>query len=382
MKKILAYLDEFGNHDLDIEKEGVSSHFIITAIIIDEKVVNDVSNGIKNIQKKYFQGSEIKSKLVADNDARRIKILEDISLLNFQIFTIVVDKKLLISEGYKYKPVFYKNLPRIILNELISAFPDLKIYADEHGSKEFMKSFVRYLKNNFRPDLFKSYEFYFIDSKQELLVQLADFITGSIARRFDKTVYSKNSDKFIEILKTQIIEIREWPYPRNEPYLFENNIFDIIYDKNIANYTVNIVRNYISQHYNTRSQTIRDHISFLKFLLFNLHYVDPNKYISTREIIENLNVGRDGEIKMAYFRTLVQKLRDRNILISSNGIGYKIPICQADLIQFVKHYNHYIQPMLNRLENCRNGILLVTNKELDILDNPDFIKLKYFYNQN
>lgn len=379
IKSPIAYLDEFGNHDLEINKDGVSSHFIITAVIIDDHNLNNVVDGVRNIQAKYFQGSEIKSLKVASDDARRARILKEMALLDFKIFTIVVDKTLLISEGYKYKPVFYKNLPRIILNELISSFPDIKIFADEHGSKEFMRSFVDYLKNQFKPDLFKSYEFYFVESKQELLVQLADFITGSIARRFDKTVFSPNSEQFLEILRSQIIDIREWPYQRTEPYSFQKDIFDITYDKNIANYTVNIVRNYINQHSSSKSQTIQDHISFLKFLLFNLYYIDPNKYISTREIINNLNVGRDSEIKIQYFRSLVQRLRDRYILIASNGVGYKIPTCHSDLFQFVKHYNHYIQPMLTRLKNCRNGILLVTNKELDILISPEFDELKKYF---
>lgn len=376
MGKQLAYIDEFGNSGLDIGQPGVSSHFIITAILVDDDKAESISQSVEQIRKKHFQTSEIKSSKVGSNHSRRIKILKDIAELDIQTFTIVIDKSKLISEGYKYKEVFYKNLPRIILNILIDTFPDIHISADEHGSNEFMLSFKKYLKNGFQSDLFNSYEFYFTDSKTNNIVQVADFIAGTIARGFDKEKYTIKSKDFFEIIKDNTYQIREWPFERKEPYLLKVGSHLPDYDADIANYSLSIARSFIKQNESSKGLRKQDQVVFLKYLMFNLIYYNPNKFIPTWEILKHINHSRKTELTMHGFRNLVGQLRDRNIIISSNGTGYKLPTCEGDLIHFVNHYNHYIQPMLDRLDKCRKSILMLTKKKMDILDKPEYENLK------
>lgn len=376
MGRQYAYIDEFGNSDLDIEKEGASSHFIITAILIDEEKVNEVSLQVEEIRKKYFQTGEIKSSSVGSDHNRRIKILTQLSKLDIQSFTIVIDKSKLISEGYKYKPVFHKNLPRIILNILKDTFPNIKISADEHGSKEFMLSFKKYLKNSFPSDLFNTYEFYFTDSKTCNIVQVADFFAGTIARNFDTEKYTEKGKEFLSIIKNNIYEVREWPLPRIEPYLLDVDSSTPAYDADISNYSMNLARSYIKLKEKSNGLRDKDQVSFLKYLIFNLIYYNPNKFIPTWEILQHINHNRKNDLTMHGFRALVGKLRDNHIIISSNDYGYKLPTSEGDLIHFVNHFNRYIQPMLERLDKCRKSISMLTKKKLDILDKPEYANLK------
>ena len=69
------------------------------------------------------------------------------------------------------------------------------------GSKEFMKGFVDYVKRRHIPDLFNYSEFGFESSRSNLLIQLADFICGTVAKAFDNTVFSENGHRFLLLLR-------------------------------------------------------------------------------------------------------------------------------------------------------------------------------------
>ena len=132
MKNQIAYIDEFGNNGLDFEKDGVSETFIITAIIVSEEKLKNLEAELEKIRKTNFQTGEIKSSKVGTNDTRRLKIVAELNSLDYHIFSIVVDKTKLTSEGFQYKGSFYKFLHSLVDRELFKTFPDLLVVADEH----------------------------------------------------------------------------------------------------------------------------------------------------------------------------------------------------------------------------------------------------------
>lgn len=118
-RKIVAFIDEFGDSGLDLKKANTSSHFIVTAIIMDEDKVPEAERKIEEIRTKYFQSSEIKSSSVKNKQPeRRIKILTSMMDIDFTIFSIVIDKSKLISEGFKYHNSFFKFCHRLVHTEL------------------------------------------------------------------------------------------------------------------------------------------------------------------------------------------------------------------------------------------------------------------------
>jgi len=64
-----------------------------------------------------------------------------------------------------------------------------------------MAGFVDYVKGRHIPDLFNYSDFGFEPSRSNILIQLSDFICGTVAKAFDKTVFSQNSQKFLFLLK-------------------------------------------------------------------------------------------------------------------------------------------------------------------------------------
>ena len=97
---------------------------------------------------------------------------------------------------------------------MYNTYPRLKIIEAEVGTTEFQTSFKKYVEEH-RPALkfFNEYDFDFTDSKDELLVQLADVISGSI----NKCLIGDDSTNYIEMLKSKILVSSNFP-TRNEPY--------------------------------------------------------------------------------------------------------------------------------------------------------------------
>lgn len=72
-------------------------------------------------------------------------------------------------------------------------------------------SFIKYVqKQQFGGDLFNQSSFTFDDSKSSKLIQIADFIGGTIAKGRDKTVLSLDAPRFYDIIENKIIAIKEW----------------------------------------------------------------------------------------------------------------------------------------------------------------------------
>ena len=372
MKNQIAYIDEFGNNGLDFEKEGVSETFIVSAIIVSEEKLENLETQLEKIRKTNFQTGEIKSSKVGTNDTRRLKIVAELSSLDYHIFSIVVDKTKLTSEGFQYKGSFYKFLHSLVDRELFKTFPDLLVVADEHGGKEFKESFIMYMRKRHIPSLFQQSEFRLSNSKSELIVQMSDFVTGTIARCYEPKKLSPRRNELLKALKQKIIEIRSWP-PDYRPMAYDPGKDFANYDPTISNLGVNLASQFLDKFDKSDVPYIIDQCTCLRYLLFHFRNINPETYVTTFELINQIEQLKPNKISMHYFRSkIIAKLRDNGVILASSNKGYKLPSSSMDLYDFVNHSNSYIQPMIDRLLKCRNQIRLSTKNELDIFDHEEF----------
>jgi hypothetical protein len=380
LKEQLAFIDEFGNFGYNFEKPNVSTHFIVSSILVNRDDISSLEDNIEPIRKKHFQTGEMKSSKIGKNDDRRIRVLKDLSELDFHIFCMVIDKRKLFSKGLTYKKSFYKFLHGLVESKLYKTFPKLKITADEIGSKEFMSGFADYVRRRHIPDLFNYSEFGFVRSRSHLLIQLADLISGTIAKSFDLTTFSKNGSKFLKILKDHIIEIDEWPRDF-APFTYRyDEEPGPEYDPLITQQSINLCKLFIEQHEKEQDPLIIDQLNCIKFLLFHILYINYDQYLSTNELIKNIESTKDVKINQHYFRSQVMaKLRDGGVIIASSPKGYKLPTSKNDLYDFVNQTSQVVKPMLGRLEKCRKQIKLASKNDLDILEKKEFKYLKKFY---
>lgn len=377
----LAFIDEFGNNSLDFSKQDISTHFIIAAIIIDPNELAAVENEIEKVRKEYFQTGEIKSSLVADNDNRRTKILNDLVTINFHIFAVVVDKRKLTSEGFRYPGSFYKFVHGLADKELFFTFPNLKITADQFGRSEFMEGFIKYVNNKHIHDLFNYSEFCFTDSRSSPAIQVADFISGTLARCFDATKVSGKASEFMALLKSRLIGLKQWPVSYDHrTYKPDDKISEN--SKTITSLGLRLAHRFIAENEDTAVPSEKDQVNCLKYLLFYFMNISRDKYIQTHELVKNLEYGHERKISPYYFRSkIIAKLRDAGVIVSSSSNGYKLPCNESDLYDFINHSNTIIKPMVSRIKRCRDSVKLAT-KTLDILDKAEYDDLRVFLDRD
>jgi len=373
MKRVIAFADEFGNNSFNFENQG--SHFIIASVIMNQDELPKIQEQLESIRKKYFQTGEIKSSKVKYNHKRRILILKELQSINYSVYAVVIDKRKLFGEGFKFKQSFYKFLNGILYKELYRTFPQLELKVDEHGGNDFMRSFKKYVEKNHIRNLFTGSEFNIKKSHNDLGVQLADFMAGTLGYIFDENKKSDKSSEFAEILSNKLISLNQFPKEYKSEEFNEEETFNE-YDDTIATLGLSRVFDYIDKT-TGNSQDNLDRLNFAKLLLLYHQSNHPKKYTTSAEFIKHLNVNRHKDLSKEQFSSkVIGHLRDSGLLIASSRDGYKIPTSAHDMKKFIKHGKSIVFPVLRRIEECRNAILLATTNEYDILNEKEFKKLK------
>lgn len=385
MEKIYAFTDEYGAFGWDFSKEGVSTHFIITAIIVKEQDIELLNTEMEKIRTHNFQIGEIKSSKIGKNHKRRLKIINEIVDLPFSIFPVVIDKRdCQRMAGLKYKKSFYKFMNNILHKELRKAFSNLTIVADEIGGNEYMTSFIEYVKERQElPDLFGNTEFGFRPSHNDVLIQLADFISGTLSYVYDNSKKGDDTPDYLRILDKKIIRVMLYPQ-KFETYIINNSAIAEDYDEHIANLCFNQAVTFLFQNINSDDDEIKAQMIVLDYLLFRFMNNDTRGYIPTKELKKQLSYMGIKEISTSTFRLrIICKLRDKGVIIASSPKGYKIPSRESELYDFVNHGASIVIPMLERLRKCRDLVKLSTNNELDLFAHDEFAALrKYFDYKN
>ncbi|MEH7084345.1 DUF3800 domain-containing protein [Neobacillus drentensis] len=372
-----AFIDESGDYSFDFGSNEVSTHFIIVAILAKESNKEWLEQEVEKVRQKYFSSEEMQSARI-DNPHQRIQLLNELKDLPFNIYAYVVDKrKIREDNGITFEKTFIKYMNRLIFDDLKRTFDQLDLVLVEQGSKEFMTEFKTYITEKSIPDLFNYSTFGFNNNSSEILLQLANIIAGTIAKGYDQTQYSEHYPHFNKIIKKKIIAMNLWPQNyKNYLHDYISRNQDSQFDEVIFQQSVNLSLHYLEKNKNSEDMDEKIRIDFLKFLLFNLRE-NPNEYVYTQEILDNLNAIRVNKINHHYFRSnIVSKLRDSGLLIASSNKGYKLPVCLTDVYDFVNLSSLTIHPMIQRISKCRNQILLATNNEIDILENNEYEYLK------
>ena len=374
----LAFLDEWGNNGFDFTKSGVSTHFLVVALTLPDGQRVAAQAHVGAVRARFFQQGPIKSSTLGRGDERRLRVLE--ALLTdapFRVFALVVDKRELEGDGFRYKPSFYKFLHSLVERELFRTFPNLTMMADRHGSDSFMASFVRYVQANHVPNLFNESSFGFVDSRDHVLVQAADLVGGALARCYDETVLSPRRADYVQLLRPVLTALRVFPPDRFTPLVAPPPNDASKYDPRLADLSLLLAQDVLHKRLRNRSSLELDQAACLSYLIFQFRQVNPTRYVSSRELMEYIRGRRPSSLTLHRFQTqIIARLRDAGVLIASSSRGYKLPACLGDLHDFINHSNTIIQPLLSRVGRCVERIRLATHGEVDLLQDEAYQSLR------
>jgi hypothetical protein len=207
---MLVFIDDSGDPGFKFNK-GSSQFFIIACVIfIDELEAEKTAVAIKELRRSLKFPDDMEFKF---NKSRRIvreKFLQTICNFDFKIRCLIIDKSIIHSEELKNnKNSFYSYAIKLLLKNSGGSIFNAKVKIDGSGDRVFRKSFLTYLRqqlNSRDKKIIKNCKL--VDSKGNVLIQMADMIAGSIRRSYD--IGKADSKAYKAIIKKHIDD--EWSF--------------------------------------------------------------------------------------------------------------------------------------------------------------------------
>lgn len=376
MRRTFAFVDESGNHDLDTTKSGSSDYFVVCSVIVTEKNLLQVYELAEEIRVRNFQTGEIKSSnLGAKGSRRRKRILLELAELPLKIYVTVVDKARVHRDGgLQFKQSFIKYVNGLLYQRLFNHCENLHMTVDEHGGPEFQAGLKNYVQARYADDLFRDEAFQTKSSKDDVLIQVADFFAGSIAQIYEGKAPAEVEEAYKTILQNITLGILEWP-PRYQSLLPPKNPSGHA-DHRVHQAAIKQADRFTEEVGRHPDEDQRLQLCILDYLRFRSEFVS-DEYVSTSDIANHLADRGFGGLSEQKIRSSgIAKLRDAEVIIASAPKGYKFPKSLADINDFLEIASNQIVPLLDRVKKARDVYLLSSVGEYDILAGENFTQLK------
>lgn len=181
---MLVFIDDSGDPGFKVAK-GSSRVFVICLVIFDDHLeAEKASLGIKELRRKLKVSDFYEFKFNKSDSKFKNNFLQTVKGFKFRIRAIVVRKDSIYSPRFKnYKENFYNYVIMQVLKNNGGKIKDAKLRFDKRGEKTLRNELRVYLStrlDNKNKRIFKDLKF--VDSKQNVLIQLADMVAGSIYR--------------------------------------------------------------------------------------------------------------------------------------------------------------------------------------------------------
>lgn len=183
---MLVFIDDSGDPGFKVDK-GSTPVFVITCVIFDDELeAEKTAVAIKELRRKLKMSDNFEFKFNKANRELRLKFLEHVGSFKFRVRSIVFEKKKIRSIELKTsKQSFYNYAIKMVLKHNFGTIKNAKLRLDGHGDRLYKREVVRYLGNELNDGEEKVFQkLQFVDSRTNVLIQLADMVAGSIHRYY------------------------------------------------------------------------------------------------------------------------------------------------------------------------------------------------------
>ncbi|MDP6426285.1 MAG: DUF3800 domain-containing protein [Dehalococcoidia bacterium] len=190
---MIVFVDDSGDPGFKVGK-GSSAVFVVALVIFDDPLdAEETALKIKKLRRTMKLKDEHEFRFNKCRQYFRCKFLSSVSDSKFRIRAIVMRKNKIYSPQLRTaKESFYRYTIKTVLKYSAGKISNAKIKLDGRGDRRFKKAFSIYLRRelNLSGDrVFKDLKF--VDSKKNVLIQLADMVAVAIHRSY----YSDKSDR-------------------------------------------------------------------------------------------------------------------------------------------------------------------------------------------
>ena len=198
--KLYVHIDESGDPGFNFAK-GSSRFFVIAAIITKEKEHEKIENYLQTLKNQlhFKQSTEFKFRKTR-KDVRE-KFFKQIIEVDFKAAIICKEKTEIKDKRFTGNArLFYNSIILDAIRQISKEYKNRKLYIviDGQEKKTYRKTVKTYIRKNSNTEIDLSYH----DSKDDLLIQLADMVAGAVS--FSKKT-DIGSDKYVKSVKKKII---------------------------------------------------------------------------------------------------------------------------------------------------------------------------------
>lgn len=206
---MIIFIDESG--DAGFKTQRGSSKFFVIALVIFDNELEAEKTAIKIKDFKVALGKPLNYEIKFNNlkKSDKLDFLEIIKTCKFRVRAIVVSKEKVYSTNLRTDTkIYYNFFLRQVLEHNNATIKDAKLRLDGFGERKFKKAMGSYLRQSLNGRIRNKVmnNLKFVDSKNSVLIQLADMVAGSIHRSYQEEKY--DSKIYKEVIKKRIED--EW----------------------------------------------------------------------------------------------------------------------------------------------------------------------------
>ncbi len=211
-KQSLVFIDESGDAGFKFGK-GSSLYFIISAVVFEDFLeAEKTAIAIKQLKRNLKFSDDFEFKFNKDSQKVKESFLKAVKEFDFNIRYLIIDKRKIRSDELKNnKNSFYSYAIRMLLKYSNDKILNASIKIDGSGDRIFKKNFSVYLRkslNSSEKRIIKNLRF--VDSKENVLIQLSDMVAGSERRFFEFKNIKTDYKIYRDIIKKRIQD--EWEF--------------------------------------------------------------------------------------------------------------------------------------------------------------------------
>ncbi len=185
-RSMLVFLDDSGDPGFKVAK-GSTPCFVIALVIFDDDLeAEKCAVAIKELRRTLGLSDNYEFRFNGSNRDIRLAFLRCAARLEFRVRAIVMDKaRIYGAELRSSKDSFYRYAIKMVLQHNFGKIRNARLRLDGHGDREFRRELRSYLSREVRsragdPPVIAKLKM--VDSKRDVLIQLADMVAGTLRR--------------------------------------------------------------------------------------------------------------------------------------------------------------------------------------------------------
>lgn len=202
---MLVFIDDSGDPGFKLQK-GSSLFFVICCVIFDDELeAEKTAVAIKELKRRLKFPDDMEFKFNKSSKKVKLEFLETVKPFKFKTRCLVIKKEVIRSDELRRsKNSFYSYAIKLLLKHSGGSILNAKLRIDGSGDRVFRRNFISYLRKQLNSDEKRIMDdCKLLDSRQNVLIQLADMVAGSIYRSYqleknDHQIYKKAIQKHIE----------------------------------------------------------------------------------------------------------------------------------------------------------------------------------------